>query len=87
VNSFDTLPSSAVNAYTYIRDRDALESLMTNKRIGAYVGIDPTAPSLHVGHLLPLMTLFWLYVHGYHVVSLVCIYPLDLSLGIFIDVR
>ena len=44
---------------------------MTNKRIGAYVGIDPTAPSMHVGHLLPLMTLFWLYVHGYHAVSLV----------------
>ena len=45
---------------------------MTDKRVGAYVGIDPTAPSMHVGHLLPLMTLFWLYVHGYHVVSLVC---------------
>lgn len=43
---------------------------MTDKRIGAYVGIDPTAPSLHVGHLLPLMTIFWLYVHGYHAVSL-----------------
>ncbi|KAH0565368.1 hypothetical protein GP486_001233 [Trichoglossum hirsutum] len=54
----------------WIRDRDALESLMTDKRIGAYAGFDPTAPSLHVGHLLPLMALFWLYVHGYHTVSL-----------------
>lgn len=52
------------------RNRDALDKLMTNKRIGAYVGIDPTAPSLHVGHLLPLMTIFWLYVRGYHAVSL-----------------
>lgn len=43
---------------------------MTSKRIGAYVGIDPTASSLHVGHLLPLMSLFWLYVHGFHSVSL-----------------
>ncbi|KAI9825877.1 MAG: tyrosyl-tRNA synthetase [Thelocarpon impressellum] len=51
-------------------NRDALDKLMTDKRIGAYVGIDPTAPSMHVGHLLPLMTLFWLYVHGYHAVSL-----------------
>ncbi|KAI9702358.1 MAG: tyrosyl-tRNA synthetase [Candelina mexicana] len=51
-------------------DRDALEQLMTSKRIGAYVGIDPTASSMHVGHMLPLMTLFWLYIHGYHSVSL-----------------
>jgi len=43
---------------------------MTSKRIGAYVGIDPTASSLHVGHLLPLMSLFWLYCNGYHAVSL-----------------
>jgi tyrosyl-tRNA synthetase len=44
---------------------------MTNRRVGAYVGIDPTAPSLHVGHMLPLMSLFWMYVHGYHAVTLV----------------
>ena len=43
---------------------------MTEKRVGAYVGVDPTAPSLHAGHLLPLMSLFWMYVHGYHSVSL-----------------
>lgn len=52
-------------------DRNALDDLFTSKRIGAYAGIDPTAPSLHLGHLLPLMVLYWLYVHGYHVVSLV----------------
>jgi tyrosyl-tRNA synthetase len=39
--------------------------------VGAYVGIDPTASSLHVGHLLPLMSLFWMYVHGYHTITLV----------------
>jgi len=56
---------------TYLRrDRDALDYYMTQKRVGAYVGIDPTAASLHVGHLLPLMSLFWMYVHGYHTVSL-----------------
>lgn len=43
---------------------------MTQNRLGAYVGIDPTAPSLHVGHMLPLMTLFWMYLNGYHTVSL-----------------
>ncbi len=44
---------------------------MVQKRIGAYVGIDPTAPSLHVGHLLPLMPLFWMYMHGYRAITLV----------------
>ncbi|MCJ1438219.1 tyrosyl-tRNA synthetase [Xylographa pallens] len=51
-------------------ERDDLDQLMINKRVGAYVGIDPTAPSLHVGHLLPLMSLFWMYVSGFHAVTL-----------------
>ena len=38
---------------------------MKELRIGAYVGIDPTANSLHLGHLLPLMALFWMYIHGF----------------------
>ena len=44
---------------------------MRIKRIGAYVGIDPTADSLHVGHLLPLMPLFWMWFHGYQAVTLI----------------
>ncbi|KAL8643922.1 MAG: hypothetical protein Q9226_008037, partial [Calogaya cf. arnoldii] len=47
-----------------------LESLMNQKRIGAYLGIDPTAPSLHVGHLVPMMVMFWMYVHGFQSVTL-----------------
>jgi tyrosyl-tRNA synthetase len=52
------------------RDRNWADDKMTTMRLGAYVGIDPTAASLHVGHLLPLMSLFWMYLHGYHTVSL-----------------
>ena len=51
--------------------RKALDWLLTEKRIGAYVGVDPTAPSLHVGHLLPLMALYWMYLHGFNTVTLV----------------
>ncbi|KAJ4374000.1 tyrosyl-tRNA synthetase [Neocucurbitaria cava] len=50
--------------------RQTLDWLLTEKRIGVYVGVDPTAPSLHVGHLLPLMALYWMYLHGYYTVSL-----------------
>ncbi|KAL7620191.1 tyrosyl-tRNA synthetase [Parahypoxylon ruwenzoriense] len=48
-----------------------ISELMRLKRIGAYVGIDPTAQSLHVGHLLPLMPLFWMYIFGYQAVSVI----------------
>lgn len=48
-----------------------IRELLRMKRISAYVGVDPTAPSLHVGHLLPMMALFWLYIHGYGAVTLV----------------
>lgn len=44
---------------------------MIEKRIGVYAGIDPTGPSMHVGHLLPFMVLLWFYIHGYRAVSLV----------------
>ncbi|KAI1806563.1 hypothetical protein F4811DRAFT_510459 [Daldinia bambusicola] len=50
---------------------EQIRELMRVKRIGAYVGIDPTAPSLHVGHLLPLMALFWMYIHGFRAVTVI----------------
>lgn len=52
-------------------ERDAFSDLLTDKRVGIYCGIDPTAPSLHVGHLLPLMCLFWFHILGYHTISLI----------------
>ncbi|KAI2628087.1 hypothetical protein GGS26DRAFT_582934 [Hypomontagnella submonticulosa] len=59
----------------YVKDiagtDEQIRELMRQKRIGAYVGIDPTAPSLHVGHLLPLMPLFWMYMNGFKAVSLI----------------
>ena len=52
-------------------DRHTLDFLLQKKQIGFYAGIDPTAPSLHLGHLLPLMVLFWLYIHGQKTISLI----------------
>jgi tyrosyl-tRNA synthetase len=37
-----------------------LAERLRNAPITAYVGFDPTADSLHVGHLLPVMALAWL---------------------------
>jgi tyrosyl-tRNA synthetase len=53
------------------RDRDLLRRLFVEKRAGLYVGVDPTAPSLHVGHMLPFMVLAWAYVSGLPVTFLV----------------
>ena len=36
-----------------------------------YTGVDATASSLHLGHLLPLMNLFHFYLNGHHVIALV----------------
>ncbi|KAK7748289.1 tyrosyl-tRNA synthetase [Diatrype stigma] len=59
----------------YIKDvagtEQQIRELMRLHRIGAYVGIDPTAPSLHVGHLLPLMPIFWMYMHGFRAYTII----------------
>lgn len=38
-------------------DRDALAAALSAGPITVYSGFDPTAPSLHAGHLIPLLTL------------------------------
>ena len=47
--------------------REQLKHLLDNRRTGVYAGIDPTAPSMHVGHMIPFMALSWMYVYGYPV--------------------
>jgi len=48
-----------------------LDKLVESGPIVAYAGVDATAPSLHVGHLLPLINLLHFYLHGHHVIALV----------------
>ncbi|KAI9371951.1 hypothetical protein BJX61DRAFT_509494 [Aspergillus egyptiacus] len=47
-----------------VGERELLHRIFTEKRAGLYAGVDPTAPSLHVGHMLPFMVLAWAYVWG-----------------------
>ncbi|MEG8098854.1 tyrosine--tRNA ligase [Candidatus Liberibacter brunswickensis] len=53
-----------------ISNPKALDELCSNKNITAYVGYDPTASSLHAGHLTQLMLLFWLQKTGHRPISL-----------------
>jgi tyrosyl-tRNA synthetase len=52
-------------------DKKELDDLLTDKRIAAYVGVDPTAPSLHIGNLLPIMALLHMFLQGYTAVTVV----------------
>jgi tyrosyl-tRNA synthetase len=44
---------------------DGLRDLMANQKITAYIGFDPSAPSLHVGSLLTIMGLIRLQQFGH----------------------
>ena len=45
-------------------DDEALDKKLLDGPLAAYIGFDCTAPSLHVGSLLPIMMLYWLQQTG-----------------------
>ena len=53
-----------------ISDAEGLDAKAVAGRITAYVGFDATAPSLHIGHLLPMMMLRWLQETGHRPIAL-----------------
>ena len=48
----------------------ALEGRLDNDHLIVYSGFDPTADSLHVGHLLQICTLRRLQLGGHHPIAL-----------------
>ena len=53
-----------------VSEPDALDQLAKSGSITAYIGFDCTAPSLHVGSLLPIMMLHWLQQTGHRPIAL-----------------
>lgn len=49
---------------------DDLGALLEQQPITLYSGFDPTGPSLHVGHLLPIVLLKHFQQHGHRVIAL-----------------
>jgi tyrosyl-tRNA synthetase len=47
-----------------------LSEVFSSEMVTAYVGFDPTADSLHVGHLIPLMGLAWLQKLGHRPIAI-----------------
>ncbi|MBE6456335.1 MAG: tyrosine--tRNA ligase [Alphaproteobacteria bacterium] len=50
---------------------DGLNDALNAGKITAYLGSDPTADSLHVGHLVPVMMMRWLQKYGHKPITLV----------------
>jgi tyrosyl-tRNA synthetase len=53
-----------------VSEPEALDALAQSSAITAYIGFDCTAPSLHVGSLLPIMLLHWLQQTGHRPIAL-----------------
>ncbi|MFJ7727241.1 tyrosine--tRNA ligase [Neobacillus sp. NPDC097160] len=52
-------------------DEEGLKELLSNQKISLYCGADPTADSLHIGHLVPFLTLRRFQQHGHRPIVLV----------------
>src|SRR5580704_4535668 len=53
-----------------VSEPEALDALALKSTVTAYIGFDCTAPSLHVGSLLPIMMLYWLQQTGHRPIAL-----------------
>ena len=53
-----------------ISEPEALDARARASTITAYIGFDCTAPSLHVGSLLPIMMLYWMQQTGHRPMAL-----------------
>ncbi|MCI2843746.1 tyrosyl-tRNA synthetase [Staphylococcus hominis] len=52
-------------------DEQSIEDLLNKEQVTLYCGADPTADSLHIGHLLPFMTLRRFQEHGHRPIVLI----------------
>jgi tyrosyl-tRNA synthetase len=53
-----------------VSEPEALDALARSSTITAYIGFDCTAPSLHIGSLVPIMMLYWMQQTGHRPIAL-----------------
>lgn len=65
--------------YDELKSRDLIKQLpfeeefielVKNEKISVYLGIDPTADSIHIGHFIPLMLMSYFQKHGHRPILL-----------------
>ncbi|WP_394235580.1 tyrosine--tRNA ligase [Niallia oryzisoli] len=52
-------------------DEEGIKETLAKEKISLYCGVDPTADSMHIGHLLPFLTLRRFQQHGHRPIVLV----------------
>lgn len=52
-------------------DEEGMGKLLNEQKISLYCGVDPTADSMHIGHIVPLLTLRRFQMHGHQPILLV----------------
>lgn len=52
-------------------DEEGMADLLEKEKISLYCGVDPTADSMHIGHIVPLLTLRRFQMHGHQPILLV----------------
>lgn len=68
-NVFDTLKERGF--IEQLTHPEEIENLLKNEKVTFYVGIDPTADSLHVGHFISLIVASHLQKAGHKPIILV----------------
>ena len=68
-NAFDVLKERGFIAQ--VTDENELRDLFENEKISFYTGYDPTADSLHVGHLMQLIAMRHMQLAGHRPVVLI----------------
>lgn len=68
-----------MTVYDELKSRDLIKQLpfenefielVKNEKISVYLGIDPTADSIHIGHFIPLMLMSYFQKHGHRPILL-----------------
>jgi tyrosyl-tRNA synthetase len=54
-----------------LTDEEELRDLLRNKKVTCYIGFDPTATSLHIGSLVPIMALMHMQIYGHRSIVLI----------------
>ncbi len=49
---------------------EELKELLSKDKVTFYVGFDPTADSLHIGHYIPIMAMAWMQRYGHRPIAL-----------------
>ncbi len=68
-NVFDVLKERGFIKQTVFEEE--LYELLGKESVPFYVGFDPTADSLHIGHYIPIMAMAWMQRYGHKPVALI----------------